>query len=52
MDISLYLDTEMLAGFFKDMVVIGFLPGFMLTACLHLLAYGIFKALAFLNIKP
>lgn len=51
MDVSVYLDTEMLIGFFKDMVVIGFIPGFMLTASLHLLAYGIFKALSFLSIR-
>lgn len=51
MDISTYLDIEMLIGFFKDMVVIGFIPGFMLTAGLHLLAYGIFKALSFLSIR-
>lgn len=50
MDIS-YIETEMLIGFFKDMITVGFLPGFMICASLHLVGYGIFKGLTLLNIR-
>lgn len=50
MDIS-YIETEMLIGFFKDMIAVGFLPGFMLCTALHLIGYGIFKGLTLLNIR-
>lgn len=51
MELSQVIDAEMLLGFFKDVISIGFLPGFMLTTLLHLMGYGIFKALSFLNIR-
>ena len=51
MEIAQLIDAEVMVGFFKDVVVIGFLPGFMITALLHLFGYGIFKALSFLNIR-
>lgn len=51
MSISELIDAETLIGFFKDVLAIGFLPGFMITAILHLTGYGIFKALSFLNIR-
>lgn len=50
MDIS-YIETEMLIGFFKDMITVGFLPGFMICTLLHFLGYGIFKGLTLLNIR-
>ena len=50
MDIS-YIETEMLIGFLKDMIAVGFLPGFMLCTVLHLIGYGIFKGLTLLNIR-
>ena len=50
MDIS-YIETEMLIAFFKDMIAVGFLPGFMLCTLLHLVGYGIFKGLTLLNIR-
>ena len=51
MGLSQLMDAEMLVGFFEDVLVIGFIPGFMIAAVLHLLAFGIFKALSFLNIR-
>lgn len=50
MNIS-YIETEMLIGFFKDMITVGFLPGFMICTLLHLVGYGIFKGLTLLNIR-
>ena len=50
MNIS-YIETEMLIGFLKDMIAVGFLPGFMLCTVLHLIGYGIFKGLTLLNIR-
>ena len=51
MDISELMNAEVLVGFFEDVLMIGFLPGFMITALLHILGYGIFKAISFLNIR-
>lgn len=51
MEISQFIDTEMLVGFFKDVITIGFIPGFMIVTLLHLLGYGIFKTLSLLNIN-
>lgn len=51
MDISQLIDAEMLVGFFIDVIMIGFFPGFILTTVLHFLGFGIFKALSFLNIR-
>lgn len=51
MEISQLIDAETLIEFFKDVVTISFIPGFMITAGLHLLGYGIFKALSILNIR-
>lgn len=51
MNISELIDAEMLVGFFKDVILIGFFPGFALTTLLHLMGYGIFKALGLLNIR-
>lgn len=51
MDFSELLRADVLLGFFKDVMTIGFLPGFMITTILHLLGYGIFKTLSFLNIR-
>lgn len=45
------IDAELLVGFFKDVIEVGFLPGFMITSLLHLLGYGIFKTLGYLNIR-
>lgn len=46
-----YIETEILIGFFKDMITVGFLPGFMICTLLHLVGYGIFKGLTLLNIR-
>lgn len=43
--------TEMLCDFLGNMIVYGFIPGFMLCTILHLLGYGIFKGLTLLNIR-
>lgn len=51
MEISQLIDAEMLVGFFIDVIMIGFFPGFILTTLLHLMGFGIFKALSFLNIR-
>lgn len=51
MELSQLIDAEVLIGFFKDIIQIGFIPGFMLTTLLHLLGYGIFKTLSYLNIR-
>ena len=51
MEISEFMNADVLLGFFKDVMIIGFLPGFMITTILHLLGYGIFKTLSFLNIR-
>lgn len=51
MELSQLIDAEILVGFFRDVITIGFLPGFMMTALLHLMGYGIFKALSFLSIR-
>lgn len=51
MEISQLINEEMLVGFFKDILTIGFIPGFMLVTLLHLLGYGIFKTLSLLNIN-
>lgn len=46
-----FLDAEVMIGFFKDVVTVGFLPGFMLTTVLEFLGYAIFRTLGFLNIR-
>lgn len=51
MIISELIDAEVIVGFFKDVIEIGFFSGFMITTLLHLMGYGIFKALSFLNIR-
>lgn len=51
METAQLIDVEIMIEFFKDMVRFGFIPGFMITTGLHLLGYGIFKALSFLNIS-
>ena len=51
MIISELIDAEILIGFFKDVIQIGFIPGFMITSIMHLLGYGIFKTLSILNIR-
>lgn len=51
MELAQLLDAEVMVGFFKDVVTVGFLPGFMLTTVLELLGYAIFKAMGFLNIR-
>ena len=51
MEISQFMDSEVLVGFFIDIMQLGFLPGFMIVTLLHLLGYGIFKTLSFLNIR-
>ncbi|MBD5505357.1 MAG: hypothetical protein HDR09_16895 [Lachnospiraceae bacterium] len=51
MEISQLIDAQLLIEFFKDVVTLGFIPGFMLAALLHLSGYGVFKALSFLNIR-
>ncbi len=55
MDVSHFIlesaDLEMLVGFFRDIVTVGIVPGFMITTVLHLLGYGVFKALSILNIR-
>lgn len=51
MEFSQLIDAEILVGFFIDVIMIGFFPGFMLTTLLHLFGFGIFKALSFLNIR-
>ena len=51
MELAQLLDAEVMIGFFKDVVTVGFLPGFMLATVLEILGYAIFKALSFLNIR-
>lgn len=51
MEISQLMDSEILIGFFTEVVQYGFIPGFILVTLLHLTGYGIFKALSFLNIR-
>lgn len=51
MVLSQLMDAEILVGFFEDVLLIGFIPGFMTVALLHLLGFGIFKALSLLNIR-
>ena len=51
MEISQLMDSEVLVGFFIDVLTLGFLPGFMIVTLLHILGYGIFKTLSFLNIR-
>lgn len=51
MELAQLLDTEVMVDFFKDVVTVGFLPGFMLATVLEFLGYAIFKAMSFLNIR-
>lgn len=45
------VNIDILVGFFRDIVSVAILPGFMITTGLHLLGYGVFKALSCLNIR-
>lgn len=51
MTIGQLLDEQVLLEFFKDVVTVGLLPGFMLTTVLEFLGYAIFRTLGILNIR-
>lgn len=51
MELSELINAEELVDFFIEVLEIGFIRGFMITTILHLLGYGIFKTLSFLNIR-
>lgn len=45
------MDADLLASAFRDVALLGFLPGFGAVTVLHLIGYGIFSAARFLNIS-
>lgn len=51
MGLAQLLDAEVMVEFFKDVVTVGFLPGFMLATVLEFLGYAIFRTLSLLNIR-